>query len=256
MKQLTDIVSRLRSEDGCPWDREQTLESVKECLLEECYEVIDAIDSGDPEQHKEELGDLLLQVLFQSQIQTEAGNFSLNDVAETLAAKLIRRHPHVFGDDSAADSAEVLRKWEEIKASEKPEGKKSIIQGIPRHLPALLKAQRVQAKVARVGFDWTEVEDVVAKIDEELAEVKEALADGNPAELKAEIGDLLFAVVNLSRFRGQNAESALDETVARFSKRFRLVEDMVRADGRKMTDCTLAELDVYWEAAKKQLQGT
>ena len=252
MKRLTDIMSKLRSDQGCPWDREQTLESLKEQLLEESYEVIDAIDSGDSSKHMEELGDLLLQVVFQSQLRKEKGDFTLDDVIRTVSEKLVRRHPHVFGTDRADTSKEVLKRWEKIKAEEKGDKGRSILAGIPRRLPALLKAQRIQARAARVGFDWEKIEDVVAKVREEMAEVDAAMEGKDPAEFEAEIGDLLFAIVNLCRFRKVTAEQALDRAISRFARRFGKVEERIRAAGRNISDCTLAEMDAHWEAVKKE----
>lgn len=257
MNRLTEIMSRLRGEGGCPWDREQTLESLKQYLVEECYELLDAIDSGDPRKHKDELGDLLLQVLFQSQIRSEQGHFTFDDVADTLAEKLVRRHPHVFGDEHAETSEQVLRRWEEIKAGEKPEhSRRSMLDGIPRHLPALLKAQRVQTRAARVGFDWAEVGGVLDKIREELGEAGAAIRSGDAGRIRDEIGDLLFAAVNLSRFLGVNSEHALETATRRFVERFGRLEERIRKGGRKMTDATPAELDAHWEAVKAELGGS
>lgn len=256
---LLEIMARMRAEGGCPWDREQTLESLKQYLVEECYEVIDAVDSGQAAKHKEELGDLLLQVVFQAQIRKEQGAFTFEDVARDIAAKLIRRHPHVFGGQAVSGSAEVLKNWEAIKAGEKhaaqsaagrPAAPRSIVEGVPRHLPALHKAQHVQRRVARVGFDWKEVREVVAKVEEELAEVKAALARGDARRVREEIGDLLFAVVNLSRFQGLNAEEALNLTVDKFVRRFQAVERGLRDEGRDAAHCPPAELDARWNAVK------
>jgi tetrapyrrole methylase family protein/MazG family protein len=250
-----DVVSRLRGERGCPWDREQTLESLKPYLIEESYEVLDALDCGDPCRHLEELGDVLLQVLLHAQIRKEHGTFGFEDVAHRLADKLIRRHPHVFGDTRVSDSEDVLRNWETIKAGEKERGSGSALDGIPRHLPALQRAQRVQSRASRVGFDWTRVEDVVAKVEEELAEVKKTLAGDDGERTAEEIGDLLFAVVNLSRFREIRAEQALQKTVTKFAKRFGEVERRVRADGRTLAGCSLAEMDAHWDAVKREECG-
>jgi len=251
------MMSRLRSRNGCPWDREQTLDTLQQFLVEECYELVDAIRSGDPDKHMDELGDILLQVLFQAQIRREEGRFDFYDVAERLAAKLVRRHPHVFGGEKARNSAEVLKRWEEIKAHEKSHGKgrRSALDGVPRSLPALLRAQRTQAKAARVGFDWTDVRDVEAKVREEHREMREALESGDKSRFSDELGDLLFASVNLARFKGVDAECALDSAVERFSRRFRAVEERVWSEGRKTTDCTLAELDAHWNTVKKLLSG-
>jgi len=248
---LLEIMRILRSDQGCPWDREQTLETLRQNLVEESYEVIDAIEAGDRSTLREELGDLLLQIVFQSQICAEEGAFTFDDVAAAIEEKLIRRHPHVFGDTAVTGTEEVLKNWERIKSEEKGEGKRSVVEGIPRHLPALHKAQQVQSRVARVGFDWKNAADVAGKLDEELAEVRAAIAHQQPDRIREEIGDLLFTVVNLARFLGHNAEEALNETVTRFMRRFREVEERAHADGRAVTDCSLEELDRYWDGVKK-----
>lgn len=262
INRLLDIVAALRGEGGCPWDCEQTLESVKQYLVEECYEVIDAIDSGDAAKHREELGDLLLHVVFHAQIRKEQGSFSFDDVVDHLCAKLVRRHPHVFGDMQVSGADEVLRNWEAIKASERqsvnddleaPGDPRSAVDGVPRHLPALYKAHQVQERAARVGFDWTEVGDVMAKVEEELQEVKKVLPHGNQhGRIKEEIGDLLFATVNLSRFQGVNAEEALNGSVDKFVRRFQEIEKSACADGRALSQCTLAEMDARWNAVKEK----
>ncbi len=261
---LIKIMAKMRAKGGCPWDREQTLATLKQYLIEESYEVIDAIDSGDVDKHAEELGDLLLQVVFQAQIRKEKGQFNFNDVVRIVCEKLIRRHPHVFGKLRAANQEEVLRNWEKIKVQEKrdkqaagktgaPAGKRpSIIDGLPRHLPSLHKAHQFQQRLARVGFDWANVHDVMLKIEEELGEVKEALARGNEKQIRAEIGDLLFAVVNLCRFRKMHAEEVLQDAIVKFTKRFQAVEKRIHAEGREITQCSLAELDKHWEAVKKE----
>ena len=241
---------RLRAPDGCPWDQEQSLESLKKNLVEETYEVIDAIDSGDRAMLREELGDLLLQVVFQSQICAEEGAFDFHDVARAIAEKLIRRHPHVFGDVRVENADEVLKNWDEIKRLEKGETPRSVVEGLPRHLPALHKAQQVQRRVARVGFDWQEASDVLGKIEEELAEIKLAMAQESAARVRDEIGDLLFAVVNLTRYLGHEAEEVLDETVTRFTRRFRWIEDKVHGADQKLTDYSLEELEAFWQEAK------
>jgi len=248
---LIRIMRMLRSKKGCPWDREQNLSTLKQYLVEESYEVLDAIDSGDRSRLADELGDLLLQVVFQAQICSEEGSFTFDHVAEGICAKLIRRHPHVFGAVKVNGSADVLRNWEKIKRTEKDGAPRSAVAGIPRHLPALHKAQQVQKKAARVGFDWDTVHSVVAKVDEELAEVKAAMKSRRPKRTKEEIGDLLFSVVNLSRFLGHNAEEALDDTIAKFVRRFQGVENKLHQQGRQMTDCSLAELDAIWNRIKR-----
>ncbi|MFC1462312.1 nucleoside triphosphate pyrophosphohydrolase [Verrucomicrobiota bacterium] len=248
MDRLLHVVDRLRGENGCPWDREQTLHTLKQYLIEECYEVIDALDTGSVEDHREELGDVLLHVALQARIRREEGEFSFNDVANEIADKLIRRHPHVFGDVEVSGSSQVLQNWEAIKVKEKKEP--SVLHGVPRHLPSLQKAQRVQSRVSRVGFDWSGAEDVLAKVDEELAETRAAISGGDEREVMEEVGDLLFAVVNLSRFQKINAEEALRATVAKFTRRFKEVERRLRDEGRKIEDSSLDEMEVHWQAAK------
>jgi tetrapyrrole methylase family protein / MazG family protein len=250
---VLSVVERLRGDQGCPWDREQTLDSLKPYLVEECYELIDAIDGGDPGEHMDELGDVLLQVLLQAQIRSESGSFRFDDVANRLAEKLIRRHPHVFGDVKADTPEDVVRNWEAIKSSEKgEEGPRSLVEGIPRHLPALQRAQRVQGRVARVGFDWDDVSDVVCKVEEELAETREALLSGDAEHFREELGDLLFATVNLSRFQGINAEEALEAAVKKFANRFEALEARIHASGRSLNDCTLEEMDAEWDNVKRK----
>lgn len=250
MERLLAIMRWLRSESGCPWDREQTLESLKPYLIEECYEVLDALDEGTPEKHAEELGDLLLQIVFQAQIRSEQGAFCFDDVARSICEKLVRRHPHVFGDVTVEGAEEVVRNWEHIKRREKEGEPRSVVAGIPRHLPALQKAEQVQIRAARVGFDWDEVHQVVDKIEEEIREVKEAIKAGGPEKIREEIGDLLFAVVNLSRFLGHHAEEALNETVQKFVRRFQAIEQRVHEQGRSLTECTLSEMDGIWNEVK------
>jgi len=251
---LLGIMRRLRGENGCPWDQKQTVDTLKSSVLEEAYEVIDAVESGRREPLCEELGDLLLQIVFMAQICEEEKAFNFDDVATGISDKLVRRHPHIFGDVKVADADEVVRNWNAIKQTEKAE-KKSIIGNIPRHLPALQKAHHVQKRAAQAGFDWDEIRDVVAKLDEELAEVKEAMASEDGKKIAEELGDLLFSVVNVSRFLGHDAEAALNATVDKFIRRFHAVEKGVQEQGREMTSCTLAELDVFWDAAKAQ-EGT
>jgi len=258
IQNLLDIMAKMRGEGGCPWDREQTLESLKQYLIEECYEVIDAIDSGRADKHADELGDLLLQVVFQAQIRREQGLFAFEEVVDCICEKLVRRHPHVFGNVRVSGSQDVLKNWEAIKVREKQDAaadalsdvSPSLIRDIPRHMPALRKAHHLQKRLARVGFDWNQVHDVVAKIDEELAEVKQALAAGDAEQINEELGDLLFAVVNLSRFQGLNAEEVLQRAVDKFVKRVQAVEQCVRLSGRELSQCTLDELDAHWNAVK------
>ncbi len=252
MENLLDVMRKLRSPSGCPWDREQSLASLKPCLLEECYELLEAMDRDDIPAHIEELGDVLLQVVFQAVIREQEKKFSFADVAEALTAKLIRRHPHVFGNTDAESSGEVLKNWEQIKQFErKDRPDHSALDGVPEALPALLKAQRVQSKASRVGFDWQDATGAVDKIHEEINELMQAVRDETSDEIEQETGDLLFSVVNYCRFINVDAESALNLSSRKFAARFRAVERRVREMGREMRDCTLAELDSVWDEIKK-----
>lgn len=250
---LLDIMRKLREPGGCPWDREQTLNSLKSNLIEETYEVIDAIESGDRAELCGELGDLLLQVVFQSQICEETGDFTFADVVTGIADKLVRRHPHVFGDVQANTSGEVLRNWEKIKKIEKDaDTPRSLVEGIPRHLPALAKAHLVQKRVARAGFEWDEISGVVAKLEEELAEVKEAMEQKDAAAIREELGDLLFSTVNLSRYLGHESEDLLNENIAKFMRRFQCLENHLHSAGREIEKCSPEELDAVWNAVKAE----
>ena len=254
---LRAILARLRGPGGCPWDREQTLETLKPCLIEECYELLDVMDGSSCDAHAEELGDVLLQVLFQAQLREERGDFTLDAVARRLAAKLIRRHPHVFGETQVNGTADVLRNWEAIKKGERtgngePAALRSALAGVPAALPALLRAQRVQAKASRVGFDWPDSAGPRQKIAEELAELEAAVAAQDHQAVADEMGDLLFSVVNLCRFLKIDAETALRDCTARFSARFQAIERRFQAEGRDLRACTPEELDRHWEAVKRQ----
>lgn len=240
-------MARLRGPGGCPWDREQTHRSIRHNLIEECYEALEVLDAGTPEAFKDELGDILLQIVFHAQMAREAGQFSFDDVAKSISDKLVRRHPHVFGRGKLRTSAEVLHQWELGKKAEK--NSQSILDKLPRHLPALLKADKVQRKVARVGFDWKRRRDVLNKIDEEVRELKTAR---RRRDFEEELGDLLFAAVNLARFEGLQAEYLLNRSVDKFTKRFQQIERAVHKDGRRLQDCSLRELDALWESAKRQ----
>lgn len=251
--ELVEIMRRLRAPDGCPWDREQTHESLKEYLAEEAAELFDAIDTNDVDEVREELGDILLQVVFHCQIAEEKGRFDFQDVARGICEKLVRRHPHVFGETSVDDADGVVRQWDAIKKDEKKGDttRKSVISGVPRSLPALHRAHKIQRKAAKVGFDWPSVEGVIAKIEEELEEVREAVALGDDTHLAEEIGDLLFAVVNLSRYREQLAEDLLHNTIAKFERRFHHIEEQLERRGLAPENCTLDELDELWNQAKQ-----
>ncbi|MBN2704223.1 MAG: nucleoside triphosphate pyrophosphohydrolase [Pontiellaceae bacterium] len=253
IERLLDIMRKLRGPDGCPWDREQTNESLKSDLVEEAYEVIDAIECGEASALEEELGDLLLQVVFHAQICSESGKFEFSNVADGIADKLVRRHPHVFGEVEVSNAGEVLQNWDAIKKTEKQEGDKpaSIVAGIPRHLPALQKAYQVQKRAARAGFDWAHIDDVFDKLHEEIDEVKEAIRRRHEPDIREELGDLLFSVVNVSRFLGHNPEELLDQNIKKFIRRFQRVEDLVHAAGRPFKSFSLEELDAFWNKAKR-----
>jgi MazG family protein len=252
LARLRAIVTLLRSPDGCPWDREQTHESLRGGLLEEACEVIDAIDRSDDANLREELGDLLLQVIFHADLAGERGAFTLEDAAREVCDKLVRRHPHVFGDVDAADTGAVLRQWEQIKRAEKGAGA-GIMDGIPRALPALIRAQNVQKKAARVGFDWPDAAGVIDKFREEVAELSVEIDQGNTPQIEHEIGDLLFTAVNMARKLGVEAELCLERATQRFLARFRDMEASLAAEGRRLEDADPAELDALWEQAKSRL---
>ena len=247
------IVKQLRRD--CPWDREQTHASVKHLLIEEAYEVVDAIDREDGDELAEELGDVFLHVLFHARIAEEDGRFSIDDVLEAETEKLIRRHPHVFGDRQAGDADEVLQSWEEIKQAEREEEDDeptSALDGVPQQLPALLQALRIQEKAAGVGFDFPDREGAWEKVEEELDEFRETIDDGaSDEEREAEFGDLLFALVNYARFADVNPENALRATNAKFTDRFSFIERRLREDGRSWDDLSLADASVLWEEAKE-----
>ncbi len=242
------IVRQLRRD--CPWDREQTHASVRHLLIEEAYETVQAIDEGDWEELKKELGDVLLHVVFHSVMAEERGAFTLGEVIRTEAEKLIRRHPHVFGDVQVSGTAEVLTNWEQIKMAEG--ARKSALQGVPGALPALLRAHRMQEKASSVGFDFPEREGAWEKVEEEIREFREQVEAGADAEAKeAEFGDLLFALVNYARFTGVNPENALRRTNDKFARRFRYIEEQLAAENKRMSDVDLAEMDLHWNEAKK-----
>jgi len=250
-RELLNIMEKLRAEKGCPWDKEQTRESLKPFILEETYELIEAIDDGDPEKIKEELGDLLFQIVFQSQIAKEKKEFEISDVIEKIVKKMIARHPHVFGRADYKTKNEVLEYWEEQK---RREGKRqtSILEGVPETLPSLLRAHRLQDRAARVGFDWVKVSDVLEKLDEEMKEFKKALKGERQNEIEDELGDIFFMLVNVSRFMGINPEDALRKTIAKFISRVHYIEMKAADQRRKLSDMTLKEMDTLWEEAKEK----
>jgi tetrapyrrole methylase family protein / MazG family protein len=255
--ELVNLIARLRAPGGCPWDREQTHESLKPMLLEEAYEVIEAIDDGNDDEFVGELGDLLLQVVFHADIATEENRFTVADVIERVSSKMIRRHPHVFGDDTASTSGEVLRNWEAIKAAElaakgKSVDNSSMLDSVSNKLPAVMEAFQMTTKVSRVDFDWPDVASVLEKLDEEVAELKEAVASPTPnqQDIAGEVGDLLFVAVNVARLLGVDPESALKASNRKFRRRFRYIEDRLREQGRQPADSDHVEMDALWDEAK------
>ncbi len=253
LSDLVAVMKKLRGPGGCPWDREQTAESIKPFLLEETYEVLEAMDEGKPHLVREELGDLLFQIVFLSELASEEGRFAIDDVIAGIADKMVKRHPHVFGDAEAKTSADVLSQWERRKRDEKGgPAKRSALDGVPRELPALLRAQRLQDKASRVGFDWDHPEQVMEKVDEELREFREVLAAKDPERMEEELGDLFFSLVNIARFIGVNPEDALRKTISKFIRRFRHIEEKAHTAGRDLGEMTLAEMDALWEDAKKE----
>jgi len=260
IEKLIDLVEKLRGENGCPWDREQTRETLKPMLIEEAYEVLDALDTDNPKELMEELGDLLFQIVFHSQIAREKNEFELADVIDCCHEKMVGRHPHVFGDANLKTSGDVLKNWEDIKATEKgvpsaslPESKRSLLDGIPSKLPSLYRAHQMTAKASRVGFDWSCLEDILAKLQEEASELAHASTEGNLEKITDEAGDLLFVAVNAARFLGVDPETALRHSNEKFNLRFRYVESTIKKQGRKLKDTSLEEMDALWNEAKKVL---
>ncbi len=245
--ELLEIMATLRGPEGCPWDKEQTHQSLKPYVVEEAYELVEAVDGGENGEIREELGDLLLQIIFHSQIAAEAGRFDFDDVTREINEKLVRRHPHVFGDKRAIDVEEVLQNWERIKTE--TEGKKKT----KRHpgTPILHRALRMQEKAVSFGFDWEETSQLLEKLEEEVAEVREAVATGSREEITEELGDLFFMAVNLSRFLDIHPEDALEHSMSKFGKRFRTMEEMAAKGERSLKEMNLAEMEAYWQEAKK-----
>lgn len=259
LPRLVELMQRLLADDGCPWDREQTFEKLRKYVIEEAHEVADAIDKGDRAEIREELGDLLLQVVFQAELGRKEGAFGPDDVVKAIVDKLVRRHPHVFADTEVSGSTEVLRNWEQIKAQEK-QGR-GLLSGVPRSMAALVRAQRIGEKVERVGFDWPDLAGSRAKVAEEIAELDQAIAEGDAHAVEEELGDALFALVNLARHSGIDAEAALRGTIDKFTRRFGHVEKRVHekhggwpvdVEGKPGKGLTLEEMDGYWEEAKAQ----
>lgn len=247
---LYEIIKELRGEKGCPWDREQTPQSLKKYLIEECYEVLEAIDREDAEEVKEELGDILFLVLFMIFLYEERGAFTLKELIDFTCNKMISRHPHVFGEKRALTAEEVVRQWQSLKAKEGKED--SVLGNIPKSIPSLQRAYRIGERAGRVGFDWGRAEEVIEKIYEEIREIEEALQGSSSKALKEEIGDLLFSIANLSRKLNINPEEALRVSVDKFEKRFKKMEKKIKERGKKFEDLTLKELDEIWESLKDE----
>ncbi len=247
---LVRLMTRLRGPDGCPWDRKQTLPDLKAYVIEESYEVVEAIDQNDRAALAEELGDMMLQAVFIAEITREEGSFDIYDAITAIHDKLVRRHPHVFGDVEANDAEQVLVNWEKLKQDERKAENKSILSGVPQAMPALLKASRLTEKAARVGFDWRRTDDVFDKIDEELGELREAVAEGDQEHIHEEIGDLLFTIANIARKVNVNPEEALQSTNRKFMRRFESMESRVRERDQNLDQLELEEMDRLWDEAK------
>lgn len=269
-KGLVALQKRLRAANGCPWDREQTHESLRPFLVEEAYEVLDAMEKGDAEKFAGELGDLLLQIVFHAELAREAGRFDIGDVIHAVHTKMVRRHPHVFGKVKAGTSAEVLKNWEQIKAEEraaesksdlgaKPATEDSVLAGVPRGLPALLEAYQVTRRAANIGFDWENIDGVFEKLKEEISELREALREPEKnrpqAKVEEELGDLLFAVVNVARFLGTDPELALKDANVKFTRRFKWMENSARQRGRRFAEVPRDEMEKLWDRAKLQAKA-
>ncbi len=250
---LVDIIAILRAPGGCPWDREQTHESIKKNFIEETYEVVEAINKKSIPLLREELGDVLLQIVLHTQMETEKGNFTFDDVCDEICKKLIVRHPHVFGDVTVSSTGEVLSNWDAIKMQTKKQKTVSdSIESVPRELPALMRAQKIQHKAAKAGFDWDDINGALDKVYEEAGEVKEALAENDGAHTAEEIGDLLFACVNVCRFAKTDGEEALTAATDKFARRFKITEELARENGVDMKTASIEELDRLWDEAKKR----
>ena len=250
-KKLTEIVNTLMGENGCPWDKVQTRESLKPYLIEEAYETLEALDGNNPEEIKEELGDLLYQILFHAKISENKKEFNITDVIESISNKMEHRHPHVFKKETLETPDEVVTQWEEIKSKEKGKaGRKSVLDGIPSYLPSLLRSQKLQKKAANHGFDWDKISSVFDKLDEEVAEFKKAILSGKKKDVKEELGDILFVLVNIAKFNKIDAEEALRATNNKFIKRFQHIEAEVAKRGKTLKETPLEELEQYWQDAK------
>ena len=253
LSKLIKITETLMGDDGCPWDKVQTRESLKPYLVEETYEVLEALDSNDPEKIKDELGDLLYQILFHSKISSLKGEFDFRDVIDNLSEKMIRRHPHVFKEGKLNTPDQVIGQWEEIKKKENNKAnQKSILDSIPINLPSLIKAQKLQKKAAKEGFDWEQINDVFDKLDEEIKEFKEAVLKKKNTDIQSEIGDIIFVITNIAKFYKVDAEEALRSTNNKFIKRFQYIEQKIEEKGKTLKDCPLEEMERYWQEAKNR----
>lgn len=250
-KKLTEIVDILMGENGCPWDKVQTRESLKPYLVEETYETLEALDGNNPEDIKEELGDLLYQILFHAKISENKNEFNIDDVIESISNKMVYRHPHVFKEKNLETPDQVVTQWEEIKTKEKSKlGRKSVLDGVPAHLPSLQRSQKLQKKAAKQGFDWDKISSVLDKLDEEVAEFKNAVQSGKKKDMKEELGDIFFVLVNIAKFNKIDAEEALRATNNKFIKRFQHIEAEVSKRGKTLKETPLEELEQYWQDAK------
>jgi tetrapyrrole methylase family protein/MazG family protein len=252
-RKLIEIVDTLMGENGCPWDNVQTRESLKPYLVEETYEVLEALDTNDPDQIKDELGDLLYQILFHSKISSKNNEFDIKDVLNNLKEKMVRRHPHVFKEGQINTPDQVIERWEEIKKEEKTHSNHpSILDSVPKQLPSLLRAQKLQKKAAKEGFDWDEISDVFDKLDEEISEFKSAVLEGKGTDIQSELGDILFVLVNIAKFKKIDAEEALRSTNNKFIKRFQHIEKEVAKQGKTLKETSLEDMERHWQNAKKQ----
>ena len=253
LSKLIKITETLMGDDGCPWDKVQTRESLKPYLVEETYEVLEALDENDPEKIKDELGDLLYQILFHSKISSLKGEFDFRDVIDNLSEKMVRRHPHVFKGGKLNTPDQVIGQWEEIKNKENNKAnQKSILDSIPINLPSLIKAQKLQKKAAKEGFDWEQINDVFDKLDEEIKEFKEAVLKKKNTDIQSEIGDIIFVITNIAKFYEVDAEEALRSTNNKFIKRFQYIEQKIEGKGKTLKDCPLEEMERYWQEAKNR----
>jgi len=250
-RKLIEVVDTLMGDNGCPWDKVQTRESLKPYLVEETYEALEALDLNDPEKIKDELGDMLYQILFHSKIASLSDEFDIGDVINNLIEKMVRRHPHVFNEGSLNTPDQVVNQWEEIKKKERSEANhKSILESVPKHLPSLLRAQKLQKKAKKAGFDWNQISDVFNKLDEEIAEFKEAILTEEKNNIQGELGDILFVLVNIAKFKNIDAEEALRTTNNKFIKRFQYMEKKVAETGKTLKETSLEEMEHHWQEAK------